>query len=136
MIANMEKQHGSSQPRPDQLVVLVADDEPTVLDFVRMALEGAGYFVLAARDGEEALAVSRSFPGAVHAALSDVKMPRLDGPGMVEQLRAERPGVRVLFMSGQTDGSPLYGCSFLRKPFSPSQLREHVARLFAQAMTA
>ena len=44
-----------------------------------IALEAEGYFVLAAGDGEQALSMSRQFPGKIHALLSDVKMPNLDG---------------------------------------------------------
>src|SRR5690242_5011605 len=116
----------NSQPLPqpclEQRVILVAEDEPTVLDFVRMALESAGYHVLSARDGLEAIEVARAFPGAIDAVLSDVRMPRLDGPGLVERLSRQRLGLRVIFMSGQTDGSPLFGAAFLPKPFSPSRL--------------
>jgi two-component system cell cycle sensor histidine kinase/response regulator CckA len=64
--------------------------------------------------------------------LSDVVMPRLGGPALVEQLLRDRPGLRVLFMSGYTDDAVVrHGLladqvAFLQKPFTPSQLAQRV----------
>ena len=110
--------------RADQTVVLVVDDEPLIRNIVRIALEAEGYFILAAADGEEGLALSRSFPGTIHLLLSDVMMPRMDGLQLAEALTAERPATTVLLMSGQLDLTAER--PFLRKPFAIGVLREHV----------
>jgi two-component system cell cycle sensor histidine kinase/response regulator CckA len=120
---------------PDQPVVLVAEDEVTVRNVARIALEKAGYFVLVASDGEEALTLSRSFPANIAALVSDIKMPRLDGLGLRNQIVAERPGIRVLFMSGQMD-NPQIDVPFLRKPFRPPDLRDAVRDLLGGADSA
>jgi CheY-like chemotaxis protein len=64
---------------PNQTVILVAEDEVLVRNFVRIVLESEGYFVLSANDGEEALYISPQYPGTIHALLSDVKIPNTDG---------------------------------------------------------
>ena len=125
-----------SAPGPEQRVILVAEDEVIILEFVRSTLERAGHFVLVACDGLEALEVSESFRGSIDAVVTDVKMPQLDGLELVERLLVQRPAVRVLFMSGKTDSSPRYGCGFLPKPFSAAVLRERVGPLVAQVRTA
>ncbi len=53
--------------RPDQTVILVVDDEVMIRNIAQITLETVGYFVLAAHDGEEALHISRKFPGTIHA---------------------------------------------------------------------
>ena len=70
-----------------------------ILNIVRIVLESEGYFVLAANDGEEALNISRQYPGTIHALLSDVNMPNADGFQLREQILFERPGTKVLLMS-------------------------------------
>src|SRR5215208_726823 len=88
---------------PDQTVILVAEDEVVVRNVVRIVLEGQGYFILAANDGQEALTISRQYPGIIHALLSDVKMPKMDGLQLRETILRERPGIKVLLMSGHIE---------------------------------
>jgi two-component system C4-dicarboxylate transport response regulator DctD len=115
---------------PDHVVVLVAEDEVMIQNVARIALEKAGFFVLTATDGEEALTISRGFPSTIHALVSDIKMPKLDGFGLRERIVAERPAIKVLLMSGQVDPH-VGGVTFLRKPFRPAQLREKVEAMFS-----
>jgi CheY-like chemotaxis protein len=117
---------------PERSVVLVVDDEVLVVNIARIALEGEGYFVLAARDGEEALELSRKFPGIIHAMLSDVNMPKMDGLQLRQQILIERPQIKALLMSGQVD-PPDDNCPFLRKPFHISVLKERMRQLLASA---
>ena len=118
--------------RPDQPVVLIAEDEVIVRNLVRIALESAGLFVLAAGDGEEALEISRQFPGPIDALVSDVKMPRLDGLALSHQIRCERPTLKVLLMSGAVD-VPIAGVPFLKKPFHVEELKGRVRQLLTPA---
>jgi two-component system cell cycle sensor histidine kinase/response regulator CckA len=120
-------------PRPDQMVILIAEDEAVVRNVVRIALEAEGYFVLAACDGEEALTLSRKYPGEIHAVLSDVNMPRLDGLQLRSALLRERPGVRTMLMSGQVDLSP-DAIPFIQKPFGPTELKQRMRQFLAQSL--
>ena len=121
-----------SEPLPlsysDQTVILLADDEMLIRNVACRVLQSAGYFVLAANDGEEALNISRHYPGTIHALLSDVNMPNLDGLELREQILIERPGTKVLLMSGQIE-SPVESIPFLRKPFGCSVLKERMYQL-------
>jgi two-component system cell cycle sensor histidine kinase/response regulator CckA len=117
---------------PDQLVILVVDDEVIVRNVARITLEADGYFVLDAHDGEEALHISRRFPGTIHAVLSDVVMPEIDGLQLRERILTERPGIKVLLMSGRMDSLPTC-LPFLAKPYSPAVLKDRIRQLLASA---
>lgn len=121
--------------RPDQLVVLVADDEPIVCNLVRIALEAAGFFVLTAGDGEEAMVVSRAFAGTIHALVSDVRMPNMDGVALREQILLERPDIKVLLISGH-GLDPLNAVPFLQKPFRLEVLQDRVRKLLGPVLAA
>jgi DNA-binding response OmpR family regulator len=110
-----------------QLVVLVAEDEVMICNIVRIALVSMEMFVLDANDGKLALELSRKFPGTIHALVSDVVMPNLDGFGLCDQIRRERPEIKVLLLSGAA--GPLDGVSFLRKPFGVEELKEKMRQL-------
>jgi CheY-like chemotaxis protein len=109
-------------------IILLADDEVLIRNVARRVLQSAGYFVLPANDGEEALDISRQYPGKIHVLLSDVNMPNLDGLELREQILFERPGTKVLLMSGQIE-SPAESIPFLRKPFRSSVLKERIHQL-------
>ena len=103
--------------------ILVAEDEPMILDLVVEVLRDEGYATLAAADGREALElVARERPDLV---LMDVMMPRLDGPTVVRRMR-ERPeldGVPVILMSAAEPVDPAeLGVIFLPKPFDLERL--------------
>jgi DNA-binding NtrC family response regulator len=112
--------------------VLLVEDEDGVRALATATLERLGYEVVGACDGEDALAVLAERRGPVDMVLSDVVMPRLGGPALVERLLRERPGLRVLFMSGYTDDAMVrHGLladrvAFIQKPFTPSQLAQRV----------
>ncbi len=97
-----------------------------------IALEDEGYLVLSAGDGEQALSVSRQFPGTIHALLSDVKMPNLDGLELRKTILTERPGIKVLLMSGYTE-SPVENIPVLSKPFVAGVLTQRMRELLAPA---
>ena len=113
---------------PDQKVILIAEDDEVVRSIAQIVLEAAGYFVLPASDGAEALNISRQYPGTIHALLSDVQMPNIDGLQLREQILFERPETRVLLMSAQLDSSA-ENIPILRKPFSPAVLVERIRQL-------
>ena len=82
--------------------VLLVEDESLVRQFALRVLEQAGYRVIQAVNGEEALVKLREDPEAVDLVLTDVVMPRMSGRALVDEIAAIRPGVRVLYMSGYT----------------------------------
>jgi CheY-like chemotaxis protein len=90
---------------PGTETVLVADDEPMVLQCVAGALRDAGYRVLEAEGGADALALARSHPGPIHLLLTDVVMPGIRGPELAARVQARRPETRVLFMSAEPCGA-------------------------------
>ena len=117
---------------PNQTVILVAEDEVLIRNVARIVLESEGYFVLSANDGEEALNISRRYPGRIHALVSDVSMPKTDGLQLRAQILSERPGTKVLLMSGRA-AFPADSIPFLRKPFGPAVLKERIRQLLDSA---
>jgi CheY-like chemotaxis protein len=113
-------------------VVLVADDDEDILALLVLRLERAGYEVVVAHDGREALAAAEAQP--IDLAVIDVMMPELDGHEVVRRLRA-RPataGIPILVLTAAAqehvaEASAAAGAdAHMRKPFSPKEL---VARL-------
>ncbi len=119
-------------PAPGSETVLVVEDEPAVLTLSRRALEAQGYVVLAASDADAALRVVERHGGMIHLLLTDVVMPGLSGRELADRLSAQRPGIRVLYMSGYPGdavvqhGTLPLGSAFLQKPFSPDGLARKV----------
>jgi two-component system, cell cycle sensor histidine kinase and response regulator CckA len=112
-----------------QPVILVVEDEVLVRNFVCLQLQRDGYQVLAATDGVEALQVARAYTGTIHMVLTDVIMPRMDGLALAQQMLEERPGTRILVMSGRivSEGQEqTIDLPFLKKPFVAKALREKV----------
>ena len=114
--------------------VLVVDDEAEVRTLLRRTLEQAGYHVVVASDGEEAVAAFAAAGGAFALVVLDLTMPRLSGPETFRRLRERCAAVPVLLTSGFAPEEALrdFGqgdlAGFLRKPFRPQQL---LAALFA-----
>jgi PAS domain S-box-containing protein len=108
--------------------VLVAEDEDLVRDLIRSILSTNGYKVLEARDGKEAIDISNLYDEQIHLLLTDVIMPRLSGKELAKHLAEERPGIKVLYMSGYTENAIVHhgvlapGMEFLPKPFRPDAL--------------
>ncbi len=116
--------------------VLVVDDEPMVRKYVARILEGDGYEVLEAEDGQEALDLLEAGDGTVDCVVSDVVMPRLNGVALLEALSVRFPALPVVLMSGYgTDELAQRGisppCAILAKPFAPERLLEEVRRCLA-----
>ncbi len=78
--------------------ILLVEDEQGVRQLVQRVLAGRGYEVLEARDVPHALEIS-TFPGQIHLLFSDIVMPVMSGPDLAQRIVAERPDIRVLYMS-------------------------------------
>jgi PAS domain S-box-containing protein len=119
--------------------VLVVEDEEPVRAAVGEALKRLGYRVLEAPDAVAALEISRSEPQAIHLLLTDVVLPQAMGHDLVARLRAGRPGMRVLVMSGYAgksgdDAGDLWrGVPFLPKPFTLDVLARKVRKVLDAA---
>ena len=81
--------------------ILVVDDESQVRSLARDILQGAGYRVLEAEDGEQALRLAEQHPGAIHVLLTDIMMPGINGKELADRLAANRPDTKMIFMSGR-----------------------------------
>jgi len=121
----------------------LVDDDEAVRAFARQVLREAGYRVLDAADGMEALAVARSHDRPIGLLVTDLRMPGIGGQEVARRLRLERSGLAVLYASGYASGEALAAAradetaGFLRKPFAPGALLKHVRRaLDAQYPTA
>lgn len=107
--------------------VLIVEDEDTVRELACEYARSAGYKVLAARDGLEALALAENPEQPVHILLADVVMPQMRGPELAENLRARRPLVKTIFMSGYLEYEKELeaistGSLFVQKPFTRDAL--------------
>ena len=105
--------------------ILVVEDADTIRSIVRIVLERMGHVVLEACDGADGLIVSRNFSGPIDLVVSDVTMPKMDGPEIISRLQPERPGIKVLFISACPTESVL-AQDFLAKPFLPAAIEKKV----------
>ena len=117
--------------------ILVLDDNDAIRQLVSRQLRTQGYTVHVAAEVEEAAFLAASHGATLKLLVSDVVMPRMNGPAVAALLRKTLPALRVLYMSGYTDevfepDRPLGSNeAFLQKPFTDRQLIEHVQRLLA-----
>src|SRR3954465_8416684 len=104
--------------------ILVVDDDRNILGLLDTALGSAGYKVLTAEGGWNAVDVFQNSPNPIHLLLTDVIMPDLTGPVLAERLRARQPDLQVLFISGFHDADLVQrfvsakGFTLLPKPFT------------------
>ena len=124
------KRHASEAGGRGNETVLVAEDEEAVRQLAVQSLQRNGYQVIASASGEEALELASTYDGTIHLLLTDVVMPGMKGPELAGRLRALRPGVKVLLMSGYaadvvTPGD-LMDATMVSKPFSPKALNRAV----------
>ena len=120
----------AAQPATEN--ILLVEDDPQVRNLTRTMLTHMGYHVLGAESAEEALGIAARHEGALDMLLTDVVMPRMKGTDLADQIRAQRPGVRVLYMSGYTDIGAVEqvmltaGTLFIQKPFTSAALGRQV----------
>ena len=117
--------------------VMLVEDEEAVRMFSARALRNKGYKVIEAASGGAALDLMAGSPDPIDLLITDVVMPGIDGPALVEEFRAARPGLKVIFISGYAESSfrtANGGASlhFLAKPFSLKQLAAKVKDVLAE----
>ncbi len=112
--------------------VLVVEDDEQLRRLTHRALAGQGYTVLEADRGSTALDIARRHKGEIDLLLTDVIMPDMNGRKLAETIRAARPGLRVLYMSGYPDGAIAShgilepGVAYLAKPFTTQAITRKV----------
>jgi two-component system, cell cycle sensor histidine kinase and response regulator CckA len=108
--------------------VLVVEDDDLVCALLRRVLAQNGYNAVMAHDGAEALEVAAAHAGVIDLLLTDVVMPKVSGKELAEKLRALRPTIKIVFMSGYTEQAVLVrgvlesGMAFIEKPFTQELL--------------
>jgi len=121
-------------PRGHETVLLV-EDEGSLRELLLETLQAHGYSVLVARNGAEALRMAETHAGTIPLMVTDVIMPGMTGPKVVEIIASTRPQMKVLFISGYSeeavasDGLVGPGRSFVSKPFNPETLLRRIREL-------
>lgn len=121
--------------------ILVVEDEAAIRRLAKRVLEGAGYEVLTANDGVDALRVLAEHGSAVDLLLTDVIMPNMGGPELVAHIAEMYPATKVLYVSGYAGDADLHrdvvGLSdkFLSKPYRVSELTQKVAQIMKDGVT-
>lgn len=120
---------------PGEETILVVEDEEPVLTLVRETLEDAGYKVLVASDGEEALALLSRSEEPIHLMLTDVVMPKIGGKTLAARVASRFPEMQILFMTGYFDtdidprDNPFGRRPCIFKPFTPNELTAKIREL-------
>jgi len=119
--------------------VMVVEDEAGVRDLACSFLQSAGYRVLTAENGEEALEIATRLGNSIHAVLTDIVMPKIRGTELAKRLRKMLPGVKIVYMSGYldvkgTDMGSVIGSTVLQKPFTKEDLISKIADVLSTAL--
>jgi PAS domain S-box-containing protein len=115
--------------------ILLVEDEIVVRDFARTVLAKAGYTVIEAGDGSEALSLHAGLDTPIDILVTDVIMPGMGGVELARRLRATRPDLKVIYITGHPDealgaqGELAEGVNLVRKPFSGTELLGMIARV-------
>ncbi len=122
--------------------ILLADDHEGICEMAQSALAGKGYQVMVAHDGEEAIQIFTAHRDTISLILLDVIMPRKNGPEVFAAIKAQEPGVAVIFATGYSNETAVLadlverGVAILRKPYSPSALCRRVREVLDAAAAA
>ncbi len=122
-------------PRGRGETILLVEDDLILLEMTRILLTQLGYTVLEAASPQDAAALARSHEGPIHALMTDVIMPGMNGKELADLVRELRPGIRVLFMSGYTANVIAHhgvldpGVAFIQKPFGLWDLASRIRQV-------
>jgi len=120
------------EPATGTETILVVEDEEALRKVARRFLEAAGYTVLTAAAGDEALLISAQHAGTIHLLLTDVVMPRMSGKALAQALLKTRPMTKILYMSGYADNAFVHhgvvdeGTHFIGKPFTATDVTQKI----------
>jgi len=130
--AQAEPERASPRDVTGQDTILLVEDEEAVRSFAARALKLRGYHVIEAAGGEEALDIVKTSVSPIRLLITDVVMPSMDGPTLVKKVRALKPEIRIIFMSGYAEETfrrndeKVEDLYFLPKPFGLKQLAAKV----------
>jgi PAS domain S-box-containing protein len=122
---------------PDETILMV-EDEDDLRQITSRILTRAGYHVLAASGGSQAIHLAQTHPGPIHLVLTDVIMPKMMGNEVAVHIRQHRPGIPVLYMSGYAgpvlteNGTLPDGVTIVEKPFTSTELLHRVGTFLHQ----
>ena len=123
-----------SAPLSGTETILLVEDEEGVRRVLETMLKRSGYRVLSSGTTSEAVTIAREHGGTIHLLITDMVMPGMSGLNMANQLTAQHPEMRVLFVSGHGDQvSPAADAAFLQKPFSTAELALKVREVLQAA---
>jgi two-component system, cell cycle sensor histidine kinase and response regulator CckA len=118
--------------------ILIAEDDEMVRSLVKETLVRSGYKVLDAAGPLDAQKISDTYRGDIHLLITDVVMPKVNGRDLAARLVKRRPRMKVLYMSGYTDGAVVNNgmlrkeIAFLQKPFTPAALADKVREILEE----
>ena len=130
-----DKPASPAAPKSGGETILVVEDDDQLRRLAHRALAAQGYTVLEADRGASAIDIARRHAGRIHLLLTDVVMPDTNGRQLADALRSERPGLRVLFMSGYPDGAIVHhnmldqGVAYIAKPFTTEAVSRKVRQV-------
>ena len=131
----IQKKEGPAEPiRHGYETILLVEDEPELLEMIKLMLEMQGYAVLAASAPGEAIRLAEVHSGEIHLLMTDVIMPEMNGRDLARNLQSLYPKIRRLFMSGYTANVIAHhgildpGVNFIQKPFSIKDLAAKVRK--------
>jgi PAS domain S-box-containing protein len=130
-----EENLGSESVPKGSETLLLVEDEDQVRVILKRILEDQGYQVLAASNGEEALAYSQDLDHDIKLMITDVVMPQMSGRELTERIMVVRPNLRVLYMSGYTDDAIVRhglldeSLQFIQKPFDSASVARKVREM-------
>jgi DNA-binding NtrC family response regulator len=115
--------------------VLLTEDDEMVRTLAREVLQSYGYRVLEAPNGSAAISVCEQHDATIHLLVTDVVMPEMSGRDLVARISQLRPGMKVLYMSGYSDGAVVHhgvldeDTAFIQKPFAPETLARKIRKV-------
>ena len=114
-----------------EIVVLLAEDDPTVRAMLERLLRQGGYDLLTAADGQEALQKADEHKGRIDILMADVQMPGMTGSDLAREMRRARPDLRVVLLSACTQGLLVLDSTwhFIQKPFLARALLERIVEV-------
>ncbi len=119
--------------------ILLVEVDPLVREIAAESLRGLGYMMLVADNSLAALDVARRQKSIINLLITDVVMAAMSGTRLAEELRVDRPELKVLYLSGYSDEAILHqtvteeGVAFLPKPFTPAALAEKVGQVLSSS---
>ena len=128
-------------PTSQRSVVMVVDDEDSLRGMATRVLQGHGWEILSARNGDEAMQLSLQLDGTLNLLVTDVLMPGMNGPTLASNLSELHPNMEVLYMSGYTEdvfaqtAVQAQELDLLEKPFRPAELVKRVEAALARRRT-